>query len=90
MSIKISHVRAVIGFDITVEAKTTGDERLTYVGTKFDGRRIGHKVIRPPLSSYKRIFTQQGGWTPGLRHEIIVSTISNHGRDGAIQEWQDQ
>jgi hypothetical protein len=89
MSIKISHGRAVIGFDITVEVTTTGDERLTYVGTTFDGRRIGHAVTRPPASSYTRTFRQQGGWCPGTRHLIIVTVITDKARDSAVHEWQD-
>ncbi len=91
MSVKISHTRVVIGFDITVEVTTTGEERITYVGTTYDGRRIGHAVIREPSSFYKRAFNQQQpGFSPGTDHAIVVSVITTKGRDSGSDEWRDQ
>jgi len=90
MKIKISKKRSVIGFDITVDVTADGTERIKYVYTRFDGRRIGHKVCNPPVLSYSNTFVQVGGYAPGLRHEVFVSAISTVGRDSTILEWQDQ
>ncbi len=89
-NIQISHASGLAGHDITVMVTAEGDEGIKHVRTVFDGRPIGNDSLTPPHSVYKREFVQQGGYTPGRTHRVLVEATSTIGKTTASLIWTDQ
>ena len=90
MKFIISHSRAFIGQNISVEVDADTGETIRHVTVNLDGFDIDSVDLPPGTTQYKRDFNNVGDAGPGMDHVLIVTAtdqdLNNHSSE---TRWTD-
>ncbi|ACM21093.1 hypothetical protein Geob_2744 [Geotalea daltonii FRC-32] len=90
MIFSISCIRDIVGYRIDVQVKAEGSEAITLVSTSYEGSSLADDQLSPPEVQYQRIFSQVGGYTPGVERTVKVTATTDAGKQKtASKRWQD-
>lgn len=85
MNVKISYVRAAMGWDITICVSPDHDETVTHVKTIINGFTADDQDVIPPASGWQIVLRQKGAF-PG-NNNVMVTVTDQSGKD---THWQSQ
>ncbi|MDD2335274.1 MAG: hypothetical protein PHD01_01715 [Geobacteraceae bacterium] len=90
MKFNIETKKESIGYRVDVQVNAEGGEEIASVSTTYENFEIGNDYLSPSEVQYQRIFTQVGGYTPGVERTVVVSATNNAGKQQtASRRWKD-
>jgi hypothetical protein len=90
MTFTINCARDIAGYRIEVTVKAEGTETIASVTTVYEDFPLATDFLSPPEVQYQRVFTQVGGWTPGVVRTVRITAVNQEGKQQcASRRWQD-
>jgi len=90
MIFTIGCARDIVGYRIDVQVKAEGTEEISSVSTRYENSPLADDYLSPSEVQYQRIFTQVGGYTPGVERTVKVTATNDAGKQKtASKRWKD-
>lgn len=90
MRFTITHTRAFIGSNITVQVEADAKEGIRSVDVVLDGNTLGTSDVQQGTESFAEDFSAVGDASAGTMHDLRVTATSNDGLPhGSTTRWVD-